>query len=83
MASSLDGHQAPVLELETGPGGMLLSGDRSGHVILWDLMSGGPRAFKDPVRSYHVSYAFVCVFLRFVFLCLMRSWFVLPASSFF
>mmetsp|Transcript_36495 Transcript_36495/g.103075 ORF Transcript_36495/g.103075 Transcript_36495/m.103075 type:complete len:164 (-) Transcript_36495:567-1058(-) len=55
MVSSLDGHAAPVLELETGPSGGLLSGDRSGHVLVWDLGTGAHSWRLKNVHSGHIT----------------------------
>mmetsp|Transcript_9248 Transcript_9248/g.23366 ORF Transcript_9248/g.23366 Transcript_9248/m.23366 type:complete len:501 (-) Transcript_9248:250-1752(-) len=55
LGSSLEGHAAPVLELETGPGGLAISGDRSGHILLWDLHTGGSSWRLKNVHRGHIT----------------------------
>jgi F-box/WD-40 domain protein 7 len=55
LGSSLEGHVAPVLELETGPPGVSVSGDRSGHVIVWDLNVGASAWRLKNVHRGHVT----------------------------
>ncbi|KAG2484442.1 hypothetical protein HYH03_016752 [Edaphochlamys debaryana] len=40
-AGCLQGHDAPVLEMQISADGRIASGDRSGHVLLWDTGAGG------------------------------------------
>jgi len=61
LASSLEGHAAPVLELEAGPSGALVSGDRSGNVLVWDLGSGRHSwPMKNVHRGHITSLAWWC-----------------------
>jgi WD40 repeat protein len=51
----LKGHQAPILELATDHCGRLLSGDRSGHIKLWDLHAAECTWALKSVHKGHVT----------------------------
>ncbi|GLC37310.1 hypothetical protein PLESTB_001137600 [Pleodorina starrii] len=54
-AGCLQGHDAPVLEMQISPDGRIVSGDRSGHVLLWDISAGGVSWRMKNVHQGHVT----------------------------
>ncbi|EFJ44249.1 hypothetical protein VOLCADRAFT_118805 [Volvox carteri f. nagariensis] len=54
-AGCLQGHEAPVLEMQVSADGRIVSGDRSGHVLLWDMSSGGVSWRMKNVHQGHVT----------------------------
>jgi hypothetical protein len=51
----LSGHAAPVLELRSNACGQAVSGDRSGHAMLWDLASGECTWALKNVHKGHIT----------------------------
>ncbi|KAG2433008.1 hypothetical protein HXX76_008735 [Chlamydomonas incerta] len=54
-AGCLQGHEAPVLEMIVNNSGRIVSGDRSGHVLLWDTSSSGVSWRMKNVHQGHVT----------------------------
>ncbi|MEW5302349.1 MAG: hypothetical protein WDW36_005146 [Sanguina aurantia] len=54
-AATLSGHDAPVLEMDIGGDGRIVTGDRSGHVMLWDVSSGSSGWRLKSIHSGHVT----------------------------
>lgn len=53
--SCLSGHNAPVLELDCYADGRIITGDRSGHIILWDTSSGTESWRMKNVHEGHIT----------------------------
>ncbi|KAG2448714.1 hypothetical protein HYH02_006070 [Chlamydomonas schloesseri] len=54
-AGCLQGHDAPVLEMIVNNSGRIVSGDRSGHVLLWDTSASGVSWRMKNVHQGHVT----------------------------
>eukprot|EP00198_Chlamydomonas_reinhardtii_P013322 XP_001702659.1 predicted protein [Chlamydomonas reinhardtii] len=54
-AGCLQGHEAPVLEMIVNNSGRIVSGDRSGNVLLWDTSSSGVSWRMKNVHQGHVT----------------------------
>lgn len=54
-SSVLKGHAAPVMELGSSESGRMASGDRSGHLIIWDLTSATASWRNDKVHGGHIT----------------------------
>ncbi|GIL71317.1 hypothetical protein Vretimale_2829 [Volvox reticuliferus] len=54
-AGCLQGHEAPILEMQISTDGRIVTGDRSGHVLLWDTSSGATSWRMRNVHQGHVT----------------------------
>ncbi|GFR45674.1 hypothetical protein Agub_g7088, partial [Astrephomene gubernaculifera] len=52
----LQGHEAPVLEMQVAADGRIISGDRSGHVLLWDTSSGSGSGVGWRMKNVHAGH---------------------------